>query len=70
VDVFSACDEAIRNGVLIRRASRQDKEFHFQDWFMRRLNELHIRYDPPARNSYPDFCLMEITEGYEVKGLA
>lgn len=69
VDVFLACDEAVQRGVLIERANRQDKEFHFQDWRRKRLDELSIRYDPPARNTYPDFRLVEIPEGYEVKGL-
>ncbi len=35
-----------------------------------RLQELGIRFDPPARNTYPDFRLIGETEGYEVKGLA
>lgn len=70
IEIFLACDEAVRRGILIHRATRQDKEFHFQDWFRQRLDELGIHYDPPARNSYPDFRLVEIAEGYEVKGLA
>jgi hypothetical protein len=70
IDVFLACDTAIRNGTLIRRASRRDKEFHFQDWFGSRLEELGVAYDAPGRNSYPDFRLVEGAEGYEVKGLA
>lgn len=70
VDVFLACDTAVRKGVLIHRANRQDKEFHFQNWFGSRLDELGINYDPPARNSYPDFRLVRTAEGYEIKGLA
>lgn len=70
VDVFLACDEAVRGGVLIRRVSRQDKEFHFQDWVRERLDVLNIPFDLPARNSYPDFRLVAIPEGYEIKGLA
>ena len=70
IDIFLACEEAVRRGVLIRRATRQDKEFHFQDWFRTRLDNLGIRYDTPARNTYPDFRLVEVTEGYEIKGLA
>ncbi len=65
-DVFLACDEAIQRGTLIRRVSRQDKEFHFQGWLSRRLRDLGIRYEPPARNTYSDFRLVEIAEGYEV----
>ena len=30
--VFTQCAEAIHAGKLIRRASAQDKEFHFQNW--------------------------------------
>jgi len=70
VDAFLACDSAARRGLLIHRTSRQDKEFHFQNWFSARLDELHIAYDPPARNSYPDFRVVALPEGYEVKGLA
>jgi len=70
IDVFLACEEAVRRGALIRRATRQDKEFHFQDWFKTRLDDLGIRYDAPARNTYPDFRLVGMTEGYEIKGLA
>jgi hypothetical protein len=69
-DVFCACCEAMRGGALVHRSSRQDKEFHFQNWFSARLDGLRFPYDPPARNSYPDFRLVQIAEGYEVKGLA
>ena len=70
VDVFIDCCTAIRKGTLITRSSRQDKEFSFQNWFEDRLSSLKLNYDPPARNSYPDFRLVKIPEGYEVKGLA
>ena len=70
VDVFLAADIAVRKGVLIHRASRKDKEFHFQDWFRERLDGLGVQYDAPARNSYPDFRLVQPAEGYEIKGLA
>ncbi len=70
VEVFLACDIAVRKGMLIHRVSRQDKEFHSQNWFSKRLDELGIHYDPPSRNSYPDFRLVQMAEGYEVKGLA
>ena len=69
-DAFLQCDQAIRRGRLIHRASRADKEFHFQDWFQERLDELKVLYDPPARNSYPDFRLVNSPVGYEIKGLA
>lgn len=70
IEIFLECHRAVRAGELIRRASRKDKEFHFQDWFKRRLDALRLSYDPPARNSYPDFRLVTSPEGYEVKGLA
>ncbi|CAO3460740.1 hypothetical protein [Azospirillum argentinense] len=68
--VFKACVQAIRNGSLIRRDSRSDKEFHFQNWFKARLDEMGVPYDSPGRNSYPDFRLVRQTDGYELKGLA
>jgi hypothetical protein len=70
VDAFLSCDSAARRGLLIHRPSKQDKEFHFQNWFSARLDELRIAYDPPARNLYPDFRVVALPEGYEVKGLA
>ena len=70
IDVFLQCDRAIRRGRLIHRTNRADKEFHFQDWFQERLDELQVLYDPPARNSYPDFRLVKSPVGYEIKGLA
>ena len=33
VDIFLTCQSAILGGALIQRVSRQDKEFHFQNWF-------------------------------------
>jgi len=70
VEVFLECSSAIRRGELIRRTSRDDKEFAFQNWFKARLDALGLKYDPPARNTYPDFRLVASPEGYEVKGLA
>jgi hypothetical protein len=62
---------AARDGNLfIRRESRQDKEFPFQNWVRDRLDELNIPFDPGGRNSYPDFTMVPVTEGYEVKSLA
>ncbi len=68
--VFRECVRAMRNGVLIERESRRDKEFHFQDWFGDRLEGIDEKYDEPSRNTYPDFRLVRHAEGYEVKGLA
>jgi hypothetical protein len=68
--VFAECVEAIGRGELITRANRQDKEFHFQNWFTNRLGRLELAYDPPARNTYPDFRMVHTAEGFELKGLA
>lgn len=70
IDVFYACADAIISGKLITRESKRDKEFHFQDWFGRRLDELSINYDVAGRNTYPDYPLVMKPEGYEIKGLA
>lgn len=67
--VFRACCEAIQAGRLIDRVSRTDKEFHFQNWFKERLIEAQLLFDEPGRNSYPDFPLVTMQEGYEIKGL-
>ncbi len=68
--IFKSCVSAIRNGELIEREGRNDKEFHFQNWFKRRLEGLGLNYDSPGRNTYPDFRLVRFAEGYELKGLA
>ena len=68
--VFKECVFAIREGVLIEREGRRDKEFHFQNWLKSRLDKIGENYDEPGRNTYPDFKLVRHTEGYEVKGLA
>lgn len=70
VDVFLQCEQAVRRGHLIHRTHRSDKEFHFQNWFQNRLDEIDVKYDPPARNSYPDFRLVNKPVGFEVKALA
>jgi hypothetical protein len=68
--VFSHCVRAIRKGKLIHRESRQDKEFHFQNWVRGRLDETGLHHEMGGRNSYPDFRMVHFAEGYEVKGLA
>jgi hypothetical protein len=70
IKVFRHCVAAIRDGKLIRRESRQDKEFHFQNWVRARLDETGVHHDVGGRNTYPDFRMVRFTEGYEVKGLA
>lgn len=70
VDVFLQCHEAMRRSRLVHRTSRADKEFHFQKWFQSRLDELQVAYDEPARNTYPDFRLVNSPVGYETKALA
>lgn len=69
-DIFEECVIAIQSGELIESISSKDKEFHFQNWFQNRLQKLTIHYEGSGRNTYPDFCLVEYTEGYEIKGLA
>ena len=68
--VFGHCVEAIREGNLVHRESRQDKEFHFQNWLRARLTKTGMNHEIGGRNSYPDFRMVHIAEGYEVKGLA
>ena len=53
VEVFLQCNQAVRRGQLIHRTNRTDKEFHFQDWFQARVDEIHLDYDPPARTLIP-----------------
>jgi len=69
-DVFEECVHAVQAGELIESVSAKDKEFHFQNWFQKRLQSLAMHFEESGRNTYPDFCLVEHTEGYEVKGLA
>lgn len=68
--LFKECVQAIQRGELIEREGRSDKEFHFQNWFKRRLEALNLNFDSPGRNSYPDFRLVRFAEGFELKGLA
>lgn len=68
--VFRECVRAMRDGILIEREGRLDKEFHFQNWLKSRLDGIGENYDEPGRNTYPDFRLVRHAEGYEVKGLA
>lgn len=70
IDVFKRSVEAIRDNVLIVRESRKDKEFHFQNWFKDRLEELGDPFEAGGRNSYPDFRMVQTIDGYELKGLA
>lgn len=69
-DVFEKCVLAIQDGELIESLSSKDKEFHFQNWFENRLKNMTLHYEGLGRNTYPDFSLVEFTEGYEIKGLA
>jgi hypothetical protein len=69
-DVFEQCVSAVQAGELIESVSAKDKEFHFQNWFRLRLQNLPFHFEGSGRNTYPDFSLVECTEGYEIKGLA
>ena len=68
--IFEQCVRAVQAGELVESVSAKDKEFHFQNWFQKRLKKLGIHFESSGRNTYPDFCLVEFTEGYEIKGLA
>jgi hypothetical protein len=68
--VFTQCVQAIRQGSLIERVSKKDKEYHLQDWFKDRLEEIGVNFEVGGRNKYPDFRMVATTEGYELKGLA
>ncbi len=68
--IFKQCVRSIASGELIEREGKNDKEFHFQNWFKARLDLMGLNYDSPGRNSYPDFRMVQFTEGYELKGLA
>ena len=70
LEIFAQCVEAIRTNKLISRESRQDKEFHFQNWFKARLGKTALNFEAGGRNTYPDFRLVASTDGFEVKGLA
>ena len=70
VRVFTQCVRAIADGVMIRRVSSSDKEFHFQNWFRDRLHAVGENIETGGRNSYPDFRMVKYTDGFEVKGLA
>ncbi len=67
--LFVATANAVRSGILIRRANSDDKEFHFQNWFKQVLESQTQDFDEPGRNTYPDFRLVNEPLGYEIKGL-
>ncbi|MDA8394636.1 MAG: hypothetical protein M0T72_05230 [Candidatus Dormibacteraeota bacterium] len=69
-EAFRRSVEAIEQGRLIHRESTTDKEFHFQNWFGDRLRELDLPFEAGGRNSYPDYRMVQSTDGFEVKGLA
>lgn len=71
-ELFRVCVAAMDNGVLVERASRQDKEFAVQNWVQARLDDAGIAYLESGRNTYPDFPLEgdDPAEGVEVKSLA
>jgi hypothetical protein len=68
--IYAECVYAIKNGELIESVSSKDKEFHFQNWFQKRLEKLEIHYETSGRNTYPDFRIVKSAEGFELKGLA
>ena len=68
--VYKECVRAINENVLIHRDGAQDKEFHFQNWCRDRLQAAGVKFSSSGRNTYPDFSVDDINEGYEIKGLA
>ena len=68
--VFQQSLRAIDRGDLIHRESSKDKEYHFQNWFAARLDEVGENYEVGGRNSYPDFRMVKTNLGFELKGLA
>lgn len=68
-DVFAKCVEAKETGENVKLEHRKDKEFHFQNWFQKRVEGLAVHFEGSKRNSYPDFTVVEYAEGYEIKGL-
>ena len=66
--VFEACASAIAQGSRTDRP-RDDKEFHFQRWVQSRISVAGYSAADPGRNSYPDFPIEGMSEGYEVKGI-
>lgn len=69
IKLYLECEKARANGVLIKKVSSSDKEFHFQNWVEERLIDLGLNFDEPKRNTYPDFRLVNHPIGFEVKGL-
>lgn len=67
--VFEHCYNSVRDGKLIEKENSRDKEYHFQDWFKSRLEELESNFDEPSRNTYPDFRMVNEALGFELKGL-
>jgi hypothetical protein len=69
-ELFRRIADARDRNAFIRRESRSDKEFHFQNWVKDRLSETGQEFEQGGRNSYPDFRIVHISEGFEIKGLA
>jgi hypothetical protein len=68
--LFQCLVAARDKNLFIRRESRTDKEFHFQNWVRDRFAEMGLNFEQGGRNSYPDFRMVNMAEGYEIKGLA
>ena len=51
--VFRRCVMAISSGRLVKRESRRDKEFHFQNWFRDRLGEAGFHFDEGGPEQLP-----------------
>ena len=53
-----------------RVGQRQGQGIPLPELFDKRLQKLDFHVEGGGRNTYPDFSLVEVTEGYEIKGLA
>jgi hypothetical protein len=69
-EIFRRIVRAHKSSQFIHRESRSDKEFHFQNWVKRRIAETGLQFEQGGRNSYPDFRMVHMAEGFEIKGLA
>jgi hypothetical protein len=65
--VFAHCIRAIHSGKLIHRTSRQDKEFHFQDWFRTRLEESGLHYKRKSTELWKPWLITSTNRGHNLR---
>ncbi len=71
-NIFCEMVRACRRGKCMTPRSANDKEYFAQDWFIKRLKAIKVKFAQQGRNSYPDFWVGagDEREGYEIKSLA